>query len=273
MSVIIKADGCATSARAGDDSVNVLRPISLRDVLAFPLPAMEGKPISRLVCRALVMLGQKVGVTIEGLNHVRSIPDPFILAVNHTHKLEALLLPALLAFHRSGKQVHFMVDWNFLLYPGLATLIRLNRPIIVTRKPAKPAWLNIFRPLYKSSSPPFVLARRNLEAGRSVGIYPEGTRNPSPHTLMRGLRGTARLSLETGAPVVPAGIRFTSANTSEFSPFHVSFGAPLHPPADDKDVVHWHERIMRELALLSGKSWERSNPRTKYELRNPSLAC
>jgi 1-acyl-sn-glycerol-3-phosphate acyltransferase len=201
--------------------------------------------------------------------------DPFVLAVNHTQKLEALLLPALLAFYRGGRQVHFLVDWNFLLIPGVATLIRMNRPIVVTRKPARPAWLNALRPLFRAPAPPFMLARKHLETGRSVGLYPEGTANRCPDRLMRGLRGAAKLALDTGVPVVAAGIRFPSGRNTEFSPFQICFGAPLQPGTSADaggDLAGWHERIMRQIAVLSGKSWGPSNPRTKHETRHPSLA-
>jgi 1-acyl-sn-glycerol-3-phosphate acyltransferase len=44
--------------------------------------------------------------------------------------------------------------------------------------------------------------RRVLEQGNIFGIYPEGTRSPDGR-LYRGRTGMARLTLMTGAPVVP----------------------------------------------------------------------
>jgi 1-acyl-sn-glycerol-3-phosphate acyltransferase len=268
MAVVVKSDLSKRSAvKTERRCVSILREISCSELFARPLPAMEGQPMSRWVCRMLVALARKVNVTLEGLEHISSIRDPFIFAANHTHKLEALLLPALLAFFRGGRQVHFLVDWNYLLYPGLETLIRLNRPIVVTRKPAKPAWLNAFRPLYRSAVPVFARARQYLDSNRSIGIFPEGTRNRDPEQLMRGLRGAAKLSIETGAPVFPAGIRFTTAATKEFSPFCVQFGEPLYPrgAGSTANIPDWHARIMREISRLSGKSWNPSNSRRKYE--------
>ena len=43
---------------------------------------------------------------------------------------------------------------------------------------------------------------RILERGQLLGIYPEGTRSPDGR-LFRGKTGIARMTLETGAPVVP----------------------------------------------------------------------
>ncbi|MEU3603155.1 lysophospholipid acyltransferase family protein [Streptomyces sp. NPDC006798] len=47
--------------------------------------------------------------------------------------------------------------------------------------------------------------RRLLEQGKVFGIYPEGTRSPDGR-LYRGRPGIARLTLMTGAPVVPFAI-------------------------------------------------------------------
>jgi 1-acyl-sn-glycerol-3-phosphate acyltransferase len=44
-----------------------------------------------------------------------------------------------------------------------------------------------------------------VHSGRLVGIFPEGTRSPDGR-LHRGKTGVARVALESGAPVIPAGI-------------------------------------------------------------------
>ena len=43
---------------------------------------------------------------------------------------------------------------------------------------------------------------RILREGKLLGIYPEGTRSPDGR-LFRGKIGVARMTLETGAPVIP----------------------------------------------------------------------
>src|SRR5690625_7731245 len=45
-----------------------------------------------------------------------------------------------------------------------------------------------------------------LEAGKILGIYPEGTRSPDGR-LYRGKTGVARFALATGAPIVPVAMR------------------------------------------------------------------
>ncbi len=206
---------------------------------------------------------------VEGFDAGTVRRDPVIFALNHTTRLEALLVPALLMALRGGRKVHFLADWNFLLIPGLATVFRIGEVIPVNRKPARPRFLNRFRQRVCPDQPAHVLARARLRSGAAVGIFPEGTATHSPSTLRVGHRGAARLALETGAAVVPVGIRHqVPAGTravGELSPFTLHFGAPLlahgaaNSPLAERD---FHARLMGELAVLSAKQWpfNRQNP-------------
>ena len=132
------------------------------------------------------------------------------------------------------------------------------------RKPARPRWLNVFRPLLTERTPAFARAAERLAAGASVGIFPEGTVNRDPNRLLRGFHGAAQLSLTTGVPIVPAGIRFPQQRAAEripeLAPMGIEFGAPLVPPVAP-DAVNaaairaWHATMMQALARLSGKRW------------------
>ena len=59
---------------------------------------------------------------IHGLHHIEAAGDPFILAINHSIRREAILVPALLFLHRRGRLIHFLADWNFRLCPGVGLL-------------------------------------------------------------------------------------------------------------------------------------------------------
>jgi 1-acyl-sn-glycerol-3-phosphate acyltransferase len=125
--------------------------------------------------------------------------------------------------------------------------------------------LNVLRSLYRGPVPPHEGARRYLTSGRSIGIFPEGQVNRDPDRLLRGRRGAARLSLETGAPVVPMGIRFPGLEPGQRIQDHAAMelwiGGPLVPPAPAHQpaplamVTDWHAAIMSEIARLSGKRW------------------
>ncbi|HZA60162.1 MAG TPA: lysophospholipid acyltransferase family protein [Actinomycetota bacterium] len=70
-----------------------------------------------------------------------------------------------------------------------------------------------------------------LAAGRALAVFPEGTRTAGG--LGRFRSGTARLALESGAPIVPVGIGGTEgiwprgAMFPRRSPVRVVFGKPL----------------------------------------------
>ena len=77
--------------------------------------------------------------------------------------------------------------------------------------------------------------KAHLVVGRSLGIFPEGQVNRDPDHLLRGRRGATRLSLATGIPVVPMGIRFLGGAPGPpvlgNCVMQLEIGAPLVPPA------------------------------------------
>jgi 1-acyl-sn-glycerol-3-phosphate acyltransferase len=107
--------------------------------------------------------------------------------------------------------------------------------------------------------------RTHLLCGRSVGFFPEGTVNRDAGRLLAGRRGAARLSLETGTPVVPVGIRFPHVSPGQVigdgAAMEIHIGAPLSPPGCPSRVAPlatvraWHATIMGEIGRLSGKAW------------------
>src|SRR5262249_2185452 len=145
--------------------------------------------------------------SISGIGHIAPERDPFILVLNHNTRLEALFVPALLILLRQGRRIHFLADWNFRMIPGVDLIYRRPGAITVPNKPARPRALGLLKPMFTDGVRPMARAREHLLSGRSVGIFPEGTTNPDPARLMRGRLGAARLSLETGVPIVPAGLR------------------------------------------------------------------
>jgi len=247
---------------------------SLPTVLAAliaPLPTLGA--LDRMLLRAMAIAGLARVSALRGLEHIGPDRDPFILALNHNSRQEALLLPPLLFLLRGGRRIHFLADWNFRLIPGIDLLYRRAGAIAVTRKPAKPRLLNLIKPFFADAAPPFEQARRHLIAGRSVGIFPEGTVNRDPRQLLRGRYGAARLSLETGVPVIPAGIRFSprpGAPASE-GRMDIVVGPALPTPSVGArpvtfgDVQARHAEMMSAISLLAGKSWSHTTRETNHE--------
>jgi len=230
-------------------------------ILSFPLPHLGLG--DRLLLRALALFAARHVVAIDGLQHIRPAQDPFILAANHSTRRESLLVPAMLLLHRGGSIVHFLADWNFRLIPGVALFYARAQVVTVTRKSARPRFLNVLKPLYQQSRSTLERASAHLTAGRAVGIFPEGEVNRDPRRLLRGRRGAARLSLESGAAVVPMGIRFPGDKRGRAGgmTMELRIGAPLVPVqasgyrASLSAVSDWHGVIMSEIGRLADKTW------------------
>ena len=237
-----------------------------------PLPALKEERVVRWMCRLVTSISRRWVLGFEGLDHVPAERDPFILALNHSQRPEAVIVPTWLCYHRGGRLVHFLADWNFLLLPVVGWIIRLHDPIVVVRKDAKPRILNRFRSRFQGTQTPFEESLRRLAEKRSVGVFPEATTNRHPTQLLRGQTGVARLAIEAQVPVVPVGIRFPNhvgeGPIQDHEPFSVHIGPALTPPqacsGSQDHVTEFHEQIMRAISTLSGKGWQPSSRRTKY---------
>lgn len=81
-------------------------PVEWRVALHAPLPHLAGRPLARGVIRSLVLALGGCITEVRGLERVAPARDPFILALNHSTKLEALFLPAFLLHARvMGEEV------------------------------------------------------------------------------------------------------------------------------------------------------------------------
>jgi 1-acyl-sn-glycerol-3-phosphate acyltransferase len=75
-------------------------------------------------------------------------------------------------------------------------------------------------------------AKRLLQQGKLLGMYPEGTRSPDGR-LYKGKTGMARLALETGVPVIPVAMIGTDvvnppgSKMWRFGRVTVRFGKPM----------------------------------------------
>jgi len=266
------ANRTMSPATEGDPPAGGAFELSWRRIWRQPLPNMAGEPLTRLLLRALLgWLGRYI-VDMRGLEHVDPSRDPFILAPNHSQKMEAVLVPAAMFFFRGGKRIHFLSDWNFRMIPVLASFLRRAQTIILMNKSARPRFLNVLKPLFDPGVPGWVRAQEKLREGCSVGVYPEGTVNRDPKRLLKGYSGASRLSLITRAPVVPMGISFPDLPPDQPIPNRarmvITIGPPMKPPGIQgepslSDVRDWHHQIMLAISGLSHKEWQ---PQTKRRL-------
>ena len=138
-------------------------------------------------------------VKVEGLDNVPNT-GPAIIAPNHlsVHDSTVLMgvLPRMIRF--IGKS-EYVDDWT----TRFAFLALGNIPVDRANADSGKAALDA--------------AAAVLEAGDLFGIFPEGTRSRDG-LLHRGRTGAARLSLRTGAPIIPVGLIGTSDMQSPDDP-------------------------------------------------------
>ncbi|MEU3511368.1 lysophospholipid acyltransferase family protein [Streptomyces longwoodensis] len=137
---------------------------------------------------------------VEGVEHIPA-DGPVILAGNHLTFIDSMILPLV-----CDRQVFFIGKDEYVTGKGVKGRLM--------------AWfftgvgmIPVDRDGGKGGVAALMTGRRILEEGRVFGIYPEGTRSPDGR-LYRGRTGIARLTLMTGAPVVP----FAMIGTDKIQP-------------------------------------------------------
>lgn len=166
-------------------------------------------PLARLVLRP----------SVYGARYVPN-QGPVILASNHLSFIDSVVIPLVLP-----RRVTFLAKAEYFERRGVTG--RLNRRfflalghIPVQRGQGRAAWRSIR------------VAQEVLAHGGALAIYPEGTRSRDGR-LYRGRTGVARLTLLTGAPVVPVALAGTErvqpvgSRIPRPHPVTVRFGTPL----------------------------------------------
>ena len=171
-----------------------------------------------------------------------------ILAANHRSFMDSLFVPAVLS-----RPVSFLAKAEYFDRRRTAWMFRATGQIPVRR--GSPA----------GAREALAAARSVLDAGGTVGIYPEGTRSRDGE-LHRGNLGPARLSFATNTPIVPIGL----IGTADVQPpdrrlprlgkrVTVRFGAPLWPDLGvaNKRVYlrSFTEELMEAIAALCGQRY------------------
>ncbi|MEU5614401.1 lysophospholipid acyltransferase family protein [Streptomyces sparsogenes] len=190
---------------------------------------------------------------VEGAERIPG-SGPVILAGNHLTFIDSMILPLV-----CDRQVVFIGKDEYVTGKGLKGRLM--------------AWfftgvgmIPVDRDGGHGGVAALMTGRRVLEEGRVFGIYPEGTRSPDGR-LYRGRTGIARLTLMTGAPVVP----FAVIGTDRLQPggkglprpgrVTVRFGEPLEftrYEGMDRDRFVLRavtDEVMSEVMRLSGQEY------------------
>ncbi|MGJ3402784.1 lysophospholipid acyltransferase family protein [Glutamicibacter sp. Je.9.36] len=116
-------------------------------------------------------------------------PDGYILCPNHLTEIDPLVVGH--AIYSNGRLPRWLAKESLFKIPVLGWMLRETGQVPVSRSAS-------------NAGESLAAARKVLDAGGVIVIYPEGTLTRDPALWpMVGRTGAARLALQTGAPVVP----------------------------------------------------------------------
>ncbi len=129
----------------------------------------------------------------DGLEHLRGLDGPILLVANHVSNADAPLIGSFIT-PAIGRRIYWLGKQEALDWPVLGRLLALNAVIGIQRGAGD---IEGFR-----------AAKRVLDEGHVLIVFPEGTRSPSGE-LQEAKEGTTILALRTRARIVPIGVSGT----------------------------------------------------------------
>ncbi|MDK8346496.1 lysophospholipid acyltransferase family protein [Brevibacterium sp. UMB1308A] len=227
---------------------------NLSDVTFTPEDQKRTKRLARLVAPTLRASYRVFGRWVDENPHNIPKDGPAILAVYHASLLDPVFVA--LSLWSNGRLPRFMAKSS--LFTGIiGRPMRALGQIPVLRDSA-------------TASDALKYARKALDAGECVVIYPQGTLTKNPELWPENFKtGAARLALESGVPIVPVAHWGTSAlmppgaKKPAFKPgniVRINYGEPIdvtgiEPTRENLRAVtsHIEAVIARDVARLSGK--------------------
>ncbi|UVI34908.1 lysophospholipid acyltransferase family protein [Brevibacterium spongiae] len=170
-------------------------------------------------------------MSVRGTEHLPAKGTGIIIAAYHSNHLDPILVG--LALKRNGRMPHFLAKSS--LFSGvLGRILKTIGQIPVLRASA-------------SAGDSLEYAKDALAHGQTVVIYPEGTLTKDPELWPQHFKtGTARLALETGAPIIPVAhwgldtVFPRGQKKLRFRPFSHDSIVVFGPPVDYSDL--WDHR-------------------------------
>ncbi len=198
------------------------------DTRPAPIPAITQRPVRvpghrwykkepkilvailKVVLKLIITIVFRIRVT--GLDLIPA-KGPAILVANHASFLDSIILSVYPQRH-----IWFMAKNSQYAHPLMRWFLKLVRSFPVRR--------------YTTDVQAVRNALRILQNGHIMGVFPEGERNWDGK-MMKFKKGTMRLILASGHPVIPVGIRGAYELMPRWTtrikrvPVTISFGAPI----------------------------------------------
>lgn len=187
----------------------------------------EGDPTQRVPGRWMRRFGRtcvrlspiwKFRIEGQGPEDVRA--RPYVVVANHASDADPFLLSFL------PWDMRWIAKEELYRLPLIGPLMRWSGDIPIARGSREGARAAMDE------------ARRSLEAGISIMIFPEGTRSKDGN-LLPFKDGAFRLAVEAGVPILPVAIAGTEACRPKGSKWlgEASAAARILPPIDTKDTT------------------------------------
>jgi 1-acyl-sn-glycerol-3-phosphate acyltransferase len=189
----------------------------------------------------------------EGLHYIPG-GGPAILASNHLAVADSFYLPLVVS-----RRITFLAKAEYFTGTGLKGWFSRWFYTVAGQVP-------IDRTSADTAQNALDTAKKLLDSGKLMGMYPEGTRSPDGR-LYKGKTGLARLALETGVPVIPVAMIGTNvvnppgSKMWRFGSVTVRVGKPLDFSRFEglagnrfieRAVI---DEVMYELMQLSGQEY------------------
>lgn len=158
----------------------------------------------------------------------------FILAGNHTSKLDPLLLMS-----STNRCIHFLAKIE--LFKGIKKIFFQNLGII---------------PVDRSKKNPEAINKANeyLQNNMVIGLFPESTINKTKNIIMPFKYGAVKMAKDTNCYIVPFAI------TNKYQLFKKSVSISFGKPYKTNDTIEKENKKLENkvIALIRGEKWEKN---------------
>jgi len=183
---------------------------------------------SYLVGQAMEKVG--TNIIIEGYENIEQLDKPCVFISNHMSSLETFLLPSII---QPTKDVTFIVKDSLLKYPGLGAILLSRDPIALSRTNPRQDLAHVLEK-----------GQRLLASGRSIIIFPQGTRFPNVDIENFNTLGV-KLAKKAKVPIVPIALKTDAWGTNKITknfgaispklPVRIRFGQALEITGNGKE--------------------------------------
>lgn len=193
-----------------------------------PYTADDWVGASEAVVQTLEYLGARF--YLEGMENLSKVDGPCVIVSNHMSTMETFVLPCVV---QPVRDVTFVVKESLLKYPCLGPVLRSRDPISVGRANPREDLAAVLDG-----------GQRLLAAGRSIIIFPQGTRSDVVDVSQFSSLGV-KLARKAGVPIVPLALKTNAWGSGSLIkdmgairpeiPIHFRFGDPVSINGNGKE--------------------------------------